>query len=234
MKKIRYKILAIVVVAISALVLYAYSNSWGKTELLIRIHINEELVRESGFGESPTFAIWLEKPETGETHTIYATRRAADGDWEGKAEVPVALPKWFSTRKSVSNIEAESGNVDGYSGATPKPGYFTKSVQIAPGSKWNCWIEVNLSGDFNENYSESKNSENEADKYLSGQPALLYRAEIIGNIGNTVVPVIVGMTMVSSDTGKIVRPVEGITTAAKIFDEISLSVVRPKPKIFSK
>ena len=32
--------------------------------------------------------------------TVFVTKRAALGDWEGKASVPVALPKWFEVYKS--------------------------------------------------------------------------------------------------------------------------------------
>jgi hypothetical protein len=65
------------------LVLYAFANTWGKTDLEIRIDINKKLVQESSFGESPSFAIWLENPENGEIRAVYVTRRAAEGDWEG-------------------------------------------------------------------------------------------------------------------------------------------------------
>ncbi|MEI6050205.1 MAG: hypothetical protein WCS03_14985 [Bacteroidota bacterium] len=234
MKKVLFKVSGFVLVAISGIILYAYSNTWGKTDLQIRIHINDKLVKESNFGESPTFAIWLEDPETGNTRTIYVTRRAAEGDWEGKAEVPVALPKWFNVQKLETKTESKPGNVDAYSGATPKPGYFTAKTNLVPGSKWICWIEVNLAGDFNDYYQGNKTESNDADKYLSGQPALLYRAEITALIGSIAKPSVLGMTMLDSDDTKIVRPLEGITTATGIFDEIGITIVKPKPKIFRK
>ncbi len=78
------------------------------------------------------------------------------GDWEGKAEVPVALPKWFEIDKIEKQNESidKSSGVDSITGATPSPGYFTTGVRVEPGSKWNCWIEMNLSGDYNDHYQE--------------------------------------------------------------------------------
>jgi hypothetical protein len=216
------------------LVLYAFVNTWGKTELLVSIHINEKLVRESGFGESPTFAIWLEKPESGETHTLFATRRAAEGDWEGKAEVPVALPKWFDVQEKGKITRPGENKVDAYSGATPKPGFFTINANLEPGSKWICWIEVNMAGDFNDYYPGNKLEENEKDKYLSGQPAIVYRSEVTATIDAKINPEIVGMTGPRTDDGEIIQPLKGITTAAGIFDEIKISVVKPKPRIIRK
>lgn len=216
------------------LILYAFANTWGKTDLEIRIHINKKLVQESGFGESPTFAIWLENPENGEIRAVYVTRRAAEGDWEGKAEVPVALPKWFEIQKTKTNSGTDSGNVDGYSGATPKPGYFTAKANLVPDSKWICWIEVNLAGDYNEYYPGNRLEENDADKYLSGQPAILYRAEITSKIGKLIKPTIIGMTTLGDAEEIITQPLIGITTATGIFDEINISVVKPKPKIIWK
>jgi hypothetical protein len=219
-----------ILIAIS-LVLYAFLNTRGKTDLLIRIHINKQLVQQSGFGEAPTFAIWLENPQNHEIHTVYVTRRAAEGDWEGKAEVPVALPRWFEIQKD----ESKSGQrkADSYSGATPKPGYFTAKASLMPGSRWICWIEVNLAGDFNEFYPGNIHEENDADKYLSGQPAILFRAEITSKIGEIINPSVVGMTLLGAADGKIIQPLNGITDATGIFDEIAITIEKPKPKIFN-
>ncbi|NJK94158.1 MAG: hypothetical protein HC905_03760 [Bacteroidales bacterium] len=213
--------------------LYAYSNTWGKTDLDVKLHINDSLVRSSSFGEPPTFAIWLENPDTKEIRAVYVTRRAAEGDWEGKTEVPVALPKWFEARKT-ENGKKNTLGVDAFSGATPKPGYFTAKASLDPGSMWICWIEVNLAGDFNEFYKGNNVEENESDKFLSGQPALLYMAGLNATVGFKAKPELIGMCVLGAPDGEIVQPLKGITTAYKIFDELTISVVKPKPKIVVK
>jgi hypothetical protein len=231
MKKKILILAGILVIIFSGLVAYAFMSTWGKTDLDIKIHINKKLVQESGFGESPTFAIWLESAETHEIRAVYITRRAAEGDWEGKKEVPAALPRWFEIVKMQKESSAGSIAVDGYSGATPKPGYFTAKANLKPGSNWICWIEVNLAGDFNEFYIGKNNEDSETDKFLSGQPAILYRVEVTATEGAVFEPVLVAMTVLGAQDGKIIQPLKGITTAAEIFDEINIKVVKPKPRI---
>ena len=236
MKKILFIFLALILISI-VIFFYAYIDTWGRTDLEFRIHINKHLVQESAFGESPTFAIWLENPNTGTNKTVFVTRRAATGDWEGKAHVPVALPRWFQ----VYQIENETDDLPTsekpasmtISGATPKPGYFTTRVGVEPDSKWICWIEVNLSGDYNEYYQEYDHEKKTEDEFGTGQPALLYKADIHAVIGNKTVPKIMGMSIINNQGESTIQPPIGITTASGIFDEISLTVVKPKPKILN-
>jgi hypothetical protein len=217
------------------LVLFAFARTWNKTDLEFRFHINEKLVRESTFGESPTFAIWLEDPVTGQTRTVFVTNRAGLGDWEGKKDVPVALPKWFevnaiekSVEKTINDNVPEKLTI---TGATPKPGYFSTRVRVAPGSGWICWIEVNLAGDFNETYKEYDEVAKTSDEYKTGQPALIYRAQVNALQGNAVIPEIAGMCIIGDDSKVVIREPAGITTATAIFDELTISVVKPKPRI---
>ncbi len=211
-------------------VLFAYSRTWGKTEIEFKIHINEELVLQSVFGESPTFAIWIEDPETGEAKTIFITNRAGEDDWEGKAEVPTALPKWNSISKKEKQTDRTGLNINAVSGATPKPGYFTTRVRVKPESKWICWIEMNLAGDYNEKYQNLDKVSKKTDDFGTGQPAIIYKANIKAVSGNIVVPEVIGMS-VWDKQGKIIQPLDGITSALDVFDEITISAVKPKPKI---
>lgn len=217
------------------LVIYAFARTWNETDIEFSIHINEKLIKESTFGEPPTFAIWLEDPETKLTQTVFVTNRAGKGDWEGKAAVPVALPEWFQVnakeKSSENKLENKIPEQITISGATPKPGYFRTRVRVAPGSKWICWIEVNLAGDFNDTYKEYDLEKKTSDDYKMGQPALLYRAEIESSLGNETKPEIQGMCLLDSLNEAIVKPVEGITSAKDIFDQININVVKPKPRI---
>ncbi len=230
-KIVTISILVLISIAVLAVV-YAYVRTLNKAELEFNIHINEQLVYQSAYGESPTFAIWLEDPATGKIQTIYVTNRAANNDWAGKPEVPVALPKWFEiAAEQRSERENQMRDEIIISGATPKPGYFTTRVNVSPGSEWICWIEMNLAGDYNETYKEYDPEARTHDEYGLGQPALLYRAEINADIGNTVEPKIVGMVLIDSQNNVVVEAPEGITTAKEVFDEIAIHVVKPKPKI---
>ncbi len=225
----------IILLFTGAVMLYAYRGTWGKTDIEFRIHINEQLVQESTYGEPPTFAIWLEDPKTGLKRTVFVTRRAAEGDWEGKATVPVALPLWFEVFKK----EFETDDLPGYdhrapmavTGATPQPGYFKTRARVKSGSRWTCWIEVNLSGDYNEYYQEYDSELKKEDEYATGQPAIVYKTEIVAEQGFSIVPELAGMTVKDSVGGILIKPLQGITSAGKIFNEISLNMVSPNPKI---
>ena len=230
--------ISVLSVIIGALVLFAYSRTWGKTDIEIKIHINEELVQESAFGESPTFAIWLENIKTHKIKTVFVTRRIAEKDWEGKAEVPVALPVWSYVADKLKK-ESESADKSEQiivSGATPKPGYFVERVSVEQNSDWILWMEVNLAGDFNDNYKEFNDELNITDEYATGQPALVYKAKIntATGAGNEIIPEIIGISMPGETLDSIIKPVTGITTATDIFDEISLQVVKTKPRIINK
>ncbi len=222
-------------ILVAGLVIYAYRGTHGKTDIAFRIHINQQLVQESAFGESPTFAIWLEEPSTGRCRTVYVTRRAAVGDWEGKAEVPSALPCWFEVYKR-ENQTRELPGVEkqapvAVTGATPEPGYFITRARVHAGTTWKCWIEVNLSGDYNDQYQEYNEEAKTIDAYGNGQPALIYSALIDAVEGTVVTPVIAGMCVPDFPGDSLIRPLKGITTAASVFDEISIALVKPNPSI---
>lgn len=236
MKLFRILIPAGLVLAV-ALVLFAYRGTQGKVDILFRIHINEEMVRESAFGEVPTFSIWLEDPSTGRCQKVFVTRRAGEGDWEGKAEVPTALPLWSVVFTKENETKAEDPGTFQASiavtGATPEAGYFTTRARVEAGTQWLCWIEMNLSGDYNKHYRAYDPLRMTEDVYGTGQPALVYRAFVEASEGISVIPEIAGMSVNDAGTGDILRPIEGITTAAEVFDELTIKVVRPNPKIIN-
>lgn len=232
-KRIKVRLLIILLsglIILAGLIIYAYARTWNKAELEFKIHINEELILQSVYGESPTFAIWLENPDTGDSKTIFVTNRAGKGDWEGKVEVPTALPKWQSIADKERQTEQSDIEVDAVSGATPLPGYFVTRVRVKPGSKWNCWIEMNLAGDYNQHYKEFDEIEKKTDEFGDGQPAIVYKTYIEAAMGNIVAPEVVGMSILN-EKGEIIQPLEGITTALEVFDEITIAIVKPKPRI---
>jgi len=212
-------------------------RTWGRTVIQVDIHQNRELILLSTFAEPPQFAIWLENPATKEVKTVFVTHRVAAGDWEGKANVPVALPQWFRQFRGNGNPGKESSTAAGpdmaISGATPKEDYFSIRVEVKPGSEWICWIEMNLAGDFNDAFPEFNREEHEEDEFSNGQPALLFRADVRAVENLQVTPVLTGQSIWENGTVR-VEPEEGITTARDVFDEIRISVSKPKPKLIDK
>jgi hypothetical protein len=199
--------------------------------LEFRIGINRELVLLSAYGEPPTFAIWLENGN-GHLENVYVTHRAYENDWEGKPEVPVALPYWYYLNKSGFFDRKDAFlELDAVSGATPRKDIFTIRVEVPADTTLQCWIEMNLSCDYNEYYRESDPERMISDEFGNGQPALVYMGKIRTEIGNIIKPELHGMSVESDSTEKPVRAMKGITTANQVFSSIEVEVLRPKPYI---
>lgn len=213
-------------------------RTWGRTVMQIDIHQNRQLIYLSTFSEPPQFAIWLENPETKELKTVFVTHRVGIGDWEGKANVPVALPQWFRLFRGNGKTAKESGSAElsdmAISGATPKEDYFSIRVEIKPGSEWICWIEMNLAGDFNDYYPEFDLETLREDEFSNGQPALLFSAEIIAEEGKAYTPVLSAQSVWEDGEVRVEPVSEGVTTAKDVFDSMQISVSKPKPKLIDK
>ncbi len=225
----------VIITIISAITIV---NTWGRTEIEVDIHQNKKLIHLSTFAEPPQFAIWLEDPATGDLKTVFVTHRVAAGDWEGKANVPVALPEWFRKFRGNKENSRESGSLNHsdlvVSGATPKDDYFTIRVEVKPGSRWICWIEMNLAGDFNDAFPEVDSYSLMEDEFSNGQPALLYKAEIVAQENTKYSPSLFAQSIWKKDSVLIEPVSSGITTAKNVFDTIQISVNKPKPRLINK
>ena len=213
-------------------------RTWGRTLIQVDIHQNKKLIHLSNFAEPPQFAIWLENPSTKELKTVFVTHRVAKGDWEGKASVPVALPQWFKLFRG-SKIQEEGSELNKRSdlaitGATPKGDYFSIRVEVDPGSEWICWIEMNLAGDFNDAFPEIDLETLREDEFSNGQPALIFKADIKAVEDMIFTPAIIAQSTWTKDLVNVEPVSDGITTAKNVFDEIRISVIRPKPKLLDK
>jgi hypothetical protein len=239
LKRSARKVLILIGVATISVILVAafvMFRTFNRTQIQIDIIQNLEVINLSTYAEPPQFAIWLENQNKTELKTIFVTRRAGIGDWEGKTNVPVALPRWFDLFRE-ENTPFTIIKDDKYmavSGATPKAKTFSVRVEVKPGSRWICWIEMNLAGDYNEAYPEINLSTFEEDEFATGQPALLYKAEILAEEGMKYTPSLVYQSV--WENGKnFLEPVgDGITSAKHVFDLIQISVIRPKPKLVDK
>lgn len=236
MRAVKLFTASLILIAIIAAVTVA--RTWGRTEIQVDIHQNKKLIYLSTFAEPPQFAIWLENPVSGDLKTVFVTHRVAVGDWEGKANVPVALPQWFRIFRGNEKTPGLSGKVKApemaISGATPKEDYFTIRVEVEPESKWICWIEMNLAGDFNDAFPEIDTQSHMEDEFSNGQPALLYRADIVAVENSEFKPELSAQSIWNRDTVSIEPVSDGITTAKSVFDTIRISVNKPKPKLINK
>ncbi|MBN2309496.1 MAG: hypothetical protein JXR94_11025 [Candidatus Hydrogenedentes bacterium] len=219
-----------------ALVAQAYWRVHGRTLLEFSICQNTDVILFSDFGEPPQFAIWLEDPVANRVQTVFVTRRSATGDWEGKAECPGSLPRWFEIYRQESGRDGlptpEAPAPDAVSGATPKGEHFAWAVEVEPGSAWICWIEVNLSGDYNAAFQELDEATGRMDTDQSGQPSLLYRGEIVAECGAVAHPELYGYAAPGGTLGEVKRDFDGLTSAQDIFESIEIRAVRPRVTLF--
>ncbi len=234
----RLLFVAVPILILAFVYLWAILRTRGRTVIQFDIKQNKELIHLSAFAEPPQFAIWIEDPETGKMQTVFVTHRAGVGDWEGKADVPVALPRWSELTKGGQQKNSENmedpAEFMAVTGATPKEDYFSMRVEVPPNTKWICWIEMNLSGDYNDAFPEFDVDRKYEDVFGCGQPALLYRAEIVGLEGQEVRPDLYAQSIWEGEANRIEPVSDGVTTARSIFEEIYLRVSKPKPKLLSE
>ena len=212
----------------------AVSPPVGRTLLEFDIQQDKNLILLTTFAEPPQLAIWLENPTNHQLKTIFVTYRSATGDLVGKAECPACLPRWFEV------FEQETG-WPGYptqdnpapaaiTGPTPQDEHFKITYEVEPGSKWICWLEMSLAGDFNEKYKEYDPDTKTVDWDFTGQPSLIYRAEIAAIPGKQFTPVLYGKAVLNSPDGRTVQPItDDITTAKDVFKSIKINIRQPSP-----
>ncbi|MDR0815485.1 MAG: hypothetical protein LBN37_07020 [Bacteroidales bacterium] len=212
---------------------YVIHRTNNRVQIEVDIHINKQTIYLSTYAEPPQFALWLENPETGECQTIFITYRVSRGDWEGKSDVPVALPRWNSIFRSNSDRKERSAEEIAVSGATPKDEYFRVRAEVRPDSEWILWMEMNLAGDYNEYYPQFNRTTLQEDEFACGQPALLYRANIKATVGNEFFPQIEAISLWDKGKNTLVPLDATITTAKDVFDKISYLIIKPKPVIIN-
>ena len=92
--------------------------------LIFGMHQNPDIYMRSYGREPPQCAIWLEDSSGFTFQTVYVTRKAGTGNWQGITENPVALPFWQSRLGEKENPagdpEEGTNKLDAVTGATPK------------------------------------------------------------------------------------------------------------------
>ncbi len=93
---------------------------------------------------------------------------------------------------------------------------------------------MNLAGDFNDSYPEVNLNTLKEDEFSNGQPALIFRADIKAVEGMKFIPEIVSQSTWSKGVVSVEPVSKGVTTAKNVFDDIKISVIKPKPKLIDK
>ncbi len=191
--------------------------------------VNEEICRQNKYKRTPQFAIWVENAGTSEIRTVCVTAKTAKGKWGGKTTRPVSLPWWVSRWNvetgSRGDPTADQPAADAVTCATPKA-EFEHRIALPPGGRWRCFIEVNVSGDHNEDYPE-KTADGRRDVHSNGQPSIVYMGEIRALPGKTARPVVLGRTDQFEAVKDLSEDLPGITTAAQLLCDITIACRAP-------
>ena len=193
--------------------------------VLFEIHINEDNYRNTIFGESPQVSIWVEDVERKYLKNVYVTQRTWTDDWVGKVHCEVALPYWKS-RLNLFNVKSDSfsDDVEGVSSATSKSDIIKTGAHLDENIKWRYFIEVNISGDYNEFYRSYLHN-GIPDTEGNGQPSIIYSGTLNLENGGHSLPELLGCTHQTAKIDSLVTDLSGITTARNIFEKIEIKVL---------
>jgi len=198
--------------------------------LELRFVQDAELIAATAYGSPPQIAVWLEDPADRSTRTLLVTRDSGAGTWRGKTESPEALPRWYAVYREEWGHEGyptlDAPVPDAVTRPTAVVEAFTWTAELPAGDHWICWIEVNLSGDYNARFVPVDEVTGIGDTDSSGQPSLLYRGELPPEVGISVEPELYGRTIMGT-MGEVTRDLEGVTTARGVLRSIELRVLTP-------
>ncbi len=202
-------------------------NNPEQVTLQFHLKLNPNVYGQSYYKKPPQFAVWLEDASKGVIRTVWVTYGTGSGDWGQNS--PVSLPYWISRW----NIETGSNSfptpenpvVDAVTGATPKT-VFMVATDVVAGSVWDYFIEVNVSGDYNDTFGARK-KDGTPDKHGNGQPSIIYKGRIAASPGRQSTPRLIGRTDQWQSVKYIITDLKPITTAKDLLSDIKVSCQSP-------
>ncbi len=200
-----------------------------EAQLTVQLKLDREVYGKTRYKNPPQFAVWIEDPGTGAVRTLYVTQKMGRGTWNGKPTVPVSLPYWASRPKKQSGIQGDPTTEKPLADAITQPtptDLMNVTTSTAVDSTAHCYVEVNVSGDFNDAFPPST-SNGTKDTYGNGQPSLIYRATINANADNRARFQLLGRTGQWKPSSKINKDLKGITTAKDLFSRMRVTVDTP-------
>jgi hypothetical protein len=194
-------------------------------DVIFQIELNQQVYQATTYGHPPQMAIWLENQENHRIRTIMVTYRMGSCDWGGQIQRAIALPYWvgFYNRQTGTSgpPTRENPAPDAITYATPKSRLIIHA-SVPKGSKWNYFIEVNVSGDFNAGFPK-QSKDGRADREGNGQPSLVYGGVIKAIPGAESQPAVLGRTDQYQPVAQLVENIEGMTTALELLETITVS-----------
>jgi len=199
----------------------------GPVTLQFSLSLDPQVYAQSHYKKPPQFAVWIEDPKCGQIRTVWVTEKTGAGSWGRKTVRPVSLPYWVSRwnkeTDSTGDPTLDNPAADAVTGATPKQD-FTCRTEVPAASKWNCFIEVNVSGDYNDAFAAIA-KDGKRDRNGNGQPSIVYKGQITALPGRRSEPKLIGRTDQFERVGDIIADLDGITDAKDLFSKIDISAM---------
>ena len=229
--------------ALSPVLAQSDSDKDQLTDVRFSFDIDRNAYGSTVYRSPPQWAVWIESPDGETVRTLWVTRCTAQSTWRGKTSCPTALPHWTHRYNETTGTEGpptlDNPLPDAVSRPTPmvepkgttfpaasidRWDRFRETVALPEGSEWNYFIEVNVSGDYNETFLQ-ETPEGVKDVPGNGQPAIVYRGRITVGADPAKIdpPEIVGRSD-QYDSDMTLEPAnDEITTAREILANISVA-----------
>ena len=203
------------------------SEPAGPVSLQFSVSLDPRVYKQSHYKKPPQFAIWIEGATGGQIRTVWVTEKTATGNWGGKITRPISLPYWVSRWNketgSSGDPTPENPAADAVTGATPKQDLVCRT-EVPASTTWNCFIEVNVSGDFNDSFpAVSKNGRR--DRNGNGQPSIVYKGRITALPGQRSKPKLIGRTDQFESDASVISDLDGISDAKDLFSKIEVNAL---------
>lgn len=199
----------------------------GPVVLQFSLSLEPQVYAQSHYKKPPQFAIWIEDAKCEQIRTVWVTEKTGTGSWGGKTARPVSLPYWVSrwNKETGSSGDPTPDNpaADAVTGATPKQDLMCRT-EVPAASKWNYFIEVNVSGDFNDSFA-AESRDGKRDRNGNGQPSIIYKGQITARPGQCSEPKLIGRTDQFEGVSNIISDLEGISDAKDLFAKIEVSIL---------
>jgi len=179
---------------------------------------------------APQIAIWMEDLTGNYLSTVYASHKIATQSWIGSNRRKEALHVWCHARgvqypDGLYLPTKEQPLADGISGATPHGSFDVKIRPVGDLKQFVVKIELNHSTDWNDNYPENAKEGDTNYSGDSGQPAVVYSAEIDLDSGRKqYTATIIGHSSPDGSNGDIYPGISSLTSALNIAKEITINI----------
>ncbi len=194
----------------------------GPVALQFSLSLDPQVYSRSNYKKPPQFAIWIEEAAGEEIRTVWVSEKTGAGTWGGKTARPVSLPYWVSRWNKETGGSGDptpdNSAADAVTGATPKQ-VLTCLIEVPARSKWNYFVEVNVSGDFNDSFA-AESKDGKRDRNGNGQPSIVYKGQITALSGRHSEPKLIGRTDQFESVSSVISDMEGISDAKNLFSQI--------------